>query len=359
MGDETPPLGWMARLARHRVELRLSLRIVAAGLLTYAVAEAFGLAQGYWAVLTAVIVMQASLGGSLKAMLDRLVGTVAGAGCAIAVAVAMPRTGPVTTALALLLALLPVSLLTAFRPAYRMAPVTAVIVLLAPSGPMSAPQAGLARTLEIGFGTLVAFLVALLVLPSRAHQLLRQAAGDALAPIAEAVALLLDDLSQRPDAARMLALHDRVRAGVERADDIAREAADERSSRVSDTPDPDPLVRALRRVAHDLVMLGRLRARALPDPASACLTAPAAAVAAAAAGCIAAIGAVLAGRADRAPATAVADAVAAYRAATTALGEAGLPGDAEQIFGLAFALEQLARNLDELSSRAAEFAQLR
>jgi uncharacterized membrane protein YgaE (UPF0421/DUF939 family) len=44
-----------------------------------ALGELFGVKQVYWAVLTAVIVMQASVGGSLKATIDRLAGTAAGA----------------------------------------------------------------------------------------------------------------------------------------------------------------------------------------------------------------------------------------------------------------------------------------
>ena len=50
-----------------------------AGLLTFGLGELLGVQQVYWAVLTAVIVMQASVGGSIKATLDRLLGTIAGA----------------------------------------------------------------------------------------------------------------------------------------------------------------------------------------------------------------------------------------------------------------------------------------
>src|SRR5579872_3773955 len=64
--------------ARHRAEMALSLRITAAGLIAFALGEALGVQQVYWAVLTTTIVMQASVGGSLKATLDRLVGTAAG-----------------------------------------------------------------------------------------------------------------------------------------------------------------------------------------------------------------------------------------------------------------------------------------
>ena len=48
-------------------------------MIAFALGELLGVKQVYWAVLTAVIVMQASVGGSLKATSERLVGTAVGA----------------------------------------------------------------------------------------------------------------------------------------------------------------------------------------------------------------------------------------------------------------------------------------
>jgi uncharacterized membrane protein YccC len=62
----------------------------AAGLISFAAAHLIGLSQIYWAVLTAIIVMQASIGGSLKAVIDRFLGTIGGAGWGGAVTLAVP-----------------------------------------------------------------------------------------------------------------------------------------------------------------------------------------------------------------------------------------------------------------------------
>ena len=51
-------------LTRNRARLLLALRMLVAATLAYALAEAFGLPQGYWAVLTTIIVTQSSVGGS-------------------------------------------------------------------------------------------------------------------------------------------------------------------------------------------------------------------------------------------------------------------------------------------------------
>jgi uncharacterized membrane protein YccC len=346
-----------ARLAQYRIELRLSLRILAAALLTFAAAELLGLKQGYWAVLTAIIVTQASLGGSLKAIFERLLGTVGGAVSGVAAALIVPRTGPVTTALELLLALVPVSLLSAFKPAYRVAPVTVVIVVLGSAGP--AVWSGLARTSEIGLGAALALAVALLVLPSPAHGLLRAAARDALAAMARQSAALLDDLAAPPENETVLLLHDRIRGAIERADGISREAARERASHMTDAPDPEPLVRALRRVSHDLVMIARVRRAALAGPVCAVLAPPAAKVSAAVQDLLAGMEAALAGRGEIPSTAAVSETVRGYEAAMSTVRQQGLtralPGEAaEQVFGLAFALEQLGHNLPELRDRLAE-----
>jgi uncharacterized membrane protein YccC len=52
--------------------LRLCFRMTVAGILAYALAEMLALPQGYWAVFSSIIIMQASVGGSVKATIDRL-----------------------------------------------------------------------------------------------------------------------------------------------------------------------------------------------------------------------------------------------------------------------------------------------
>src|SRR5690348_16016222 len=49
-------------IGAHRAEITLSFCITAAGLIALALGELLGVSQVYWAVLTAVIVMQASVG---------------------------------------------------------------------------------------------------------------------------------------------------------------------------------------------------------------------------------------------------------------------------------------------------------
>jgi uncharacterized membrane protein YccC len=100
-------------LARHRARLRLVLRMMISTTLAYALATALRLPQGYWAVLTAIIVTQNSVGGSLKAAVDRLVGSICGALVGALAAVLLPAHTPTALGLVLVGAVAPLVLLTA------------------------------------------------------------------------------------------------------------------------------------------------------------------------------------------------------------------------------------------------------
>src|SRR5262249_17464322 len=73
---EPPSVRW---LIRNRAKLLLAVRMTVATLAAFGIATYFALPQAYWAVLTALIVTQSSVGGSLKAALDRLIGSLCGA----------------------------------------------------------------------------------------------------------------------------------------------------------------------------------------------------------------------------------------------------------------------------------------
>lgn len=358
-----PLLNW---LAKHRLEAGLTLRISAAGLITFAVAHLLGLTQIYWAVLTAVIVTQASIGGSLKAMVDRFVGTIGGAGWGVVVALVVPHQDVSSTGFALAVALVPLAAVVAFRPGYRIAPVTAAIVLLAYTNKVGGVvEATLERVLEIALGSVVALGVLLVVAPVRAHELLRTAGHDALVRMAELVELLLGSVTAPLDAAAVQGLHDRIRAAVERAAAAAGEVDRERRSFISDIPDPDPLVRTLRRLSHDLIIIARaLLPASLPETVAARLARPVAAIAGSLSAAFTGIGTALTNRSappDPAPVT---QALAGFDAELAALrrdrATRELPEDAvERIFGLAFGFEQIGRNLGELAGRVRELADRR
>ena len=263
-GSGNKVLAW---LGRHRIELRLGLRITVAGLIAFALADLLALKQGYWAVLTAVIVVQANVGGSLKAASDRLIGTLAGGAYGVVIVTLMSgEEAALWRGAELALALLPLAIAAAFRPGLRVAPVTAIIVLLGvTSQTAGALPSVIERMIEIGLGSAIAFGVSLLVLPTRAHAQLATAAAAALDLLADMVPALLDGLFGRHDPDRMSALHRRMRAALAKLEVFADEARRERASLLSGEDDPEPVLRTIRRLRHDLVMVDRATRGALPD----------------------------------------------------------------------------------------------
>jgi uncharacterized membrane protein YccC len=348
-------------LGRHATELRLTLRTTLAGLITLALADLLELKQGYWAVLTAVIIMQASLGGSVKAVLDRLIGTFAGSIWGVAVSLVIPHRGFPSTALVLVLALGPLALVAALRPSFRIAPVTAMIVLLSTASAQGPVAYAAERVREIGLGCVVGFAVSLLFLPARAHGLLADAAAKTLRDFAQLLEVLLQDLARAPDRSAAVAIFDRLRKSIASVEALAEDARHERTNRLTDAPDPEPVPRNLRRIRHDLTTIGRAVAAPLPQPASEHLSAAAHGLCEAMSSFLLAAAAALAGARPPPSLDEVDASLAGFQESMAALRQSGalpkLSVDAvSRIYGLVFAVQQLRENLAELSERIAERA---
>ena len=156
-----------------KAQLRFCLRATVNALLAFGVTHMLAVPlHGQWAVLTAVAVIQMSIGGSLKAAVEYIIGTVGGVLYATVVATLVPPSTELSFALALALAIGPLSYAAAISPSLRVAPVTAVLVLMI-STKFGETPIGLAydRLLEVAIGLLVAVTVSFLVLPAPAHTL--------------------------------------------------------------------------------------------------------------------------------------------------------------------------------------------
>ncbi len=246
--------------------LRLCVRMTVAGGLAYGLAELLALPQGYWSVFSAIIIMQASVGASVKATLDRLIGTVGGAVAGGVVAYFTPRDDTVFLGIALVIALVPLTFVAALRSNYRIAPLTAVIVLLTPGAQQIGPVvSAFNRILEITLGSVIGLVIALVLLPSRAHSLAIGAAARMLGLLADLLRDWLAVLAGSSDRARITQLQEDIRAGMARLEIVAGEARQERRTYLTHEFDPDPLVRAVFRLRNDLVMIGRVGAGPLPE----------------------------------------------------------------------------------------------
>jgi len=263
--------GWIekatGRIGARQAELKLALRVTIAGTLAFAITKFFNLPQGYWAAITAVVITQASVGGSLKAAIERFLGTLAGAVYGGMVAALVPHGSPLGMGLAVAFGVFPLALLASIKPSFRVAPVTGLIMLLPPAGQAIGPlAAAIDRVAEITLGNIVGVVVSLFVLPARAHTLMMEAAAKVVSLNASLIELHVSELLAEPKGRSALqTIHPQIRAALKKAEAAAEEAARERKSHLTDAADPEPLIRTLYRVRHDLVMIGRASAGPLPE----------------------------------------------------------------------------------------------
>jgi len=346
--------------------LRFCLRATVTALLAFGLAHAAAIPlHGLWAVPTAVVVMQMSIGGSLKAATDYVMGTIGGAAYATAVAALVPHPTVLSFAGVLVLAVAPLAYAAAFRPSFRVAPVTAVLVLMISNQLGEAPiELALNRLLEVGIGSLVAIAVSLLVFPGRAHALGTDAAIRVLEHMAEALPALMAGFWSKRDALQNARLQDDIGEAVHALAEAAGEAKPERFVHLSAGPDPAVLARTLLRLRHDLVMIGRAASAPLPDSVVARLAPVLTQIGAKARDyCVASASALTSGRGSP-PAGPVESAFTTYLSEVASIRSdglmEGLPADErERIVALGFMLHQLQQNLSDLAGCVREQARIR
>src|SRR3977135_3266368 len=162
----------------RKVELGLGVRVTVAAMGSLVIALALGLKLPLWAVLTSLIVTQMSVGRSLKATRDYLVGTVGGAIYGGAVALLIPHSGEGALLAVLVLAVAPLAFIAAINPSLNVARGPAIIVLLLPMMNQTTPlDSAIDRVLEVTVGAITGLLVSFFVLPSRADSVIRAGAA--------------------------------------------------------------------------------------------------------------------------------------------------------------------------------------
>jgi len=250
----------------YPMQLGLCLRVTVAALSAMALERLLGLPMVLWAVLTAVILTQMSLGKSVKATIDYSLGTLGGAMYAGLIAVFVPHLNDATLAAVLAIAIAPVALLAAISPRFAAAPSSAAIVVLAPALTHATSLASATdRVVEVALGGSVALVVSLVVFPTRARRLVKEGAADMLDLIARILPELFFGFTQKSDEEAVLALQRSVGLAFTQVGSIGAEAKHEQMAFLTDDPDFDRLRRSLLRLRHDLVMIGRAAVAPLPD----------------------------------------------------------------------------------------------
>jgi uncharacterized membrane protein YccC len=158
--------------SRQSASLKQGIKTGLAGTITYAVYAGFHLPQGYWAVFTALVVTQVTLGASWKPALYRTIGSTAGALAAMLLFVIL---GPGVIRVGIMLFVLAslFGFLTVLHPSFSAAGFTAAIVLVLGRIEGTPFHIGWLRVLYTLLGSVVAFAVGALIWPVRARVGLR------------------------------------------------------------------------------------------------------------------------------------------------------------------------------------------
>jgi Fusaric acid resistance protein-like len=345
---------------------RFCIRMTASGLAAYALAEALHTPlRGLWVIITAIVVTQMSAGGSLRATVEYIIGTVGGAIYAAIIGILIPHPTPLAEAGVLALAIAPLALLAAFNPNFRVAPFSAVLVILIAGqfgqGPV---QSAMTRAAEVALGGAIAVIVSLVIFPERAHQMRLKEAVSLLQQFARDLPLLLAGFTDGIDAATNSRIQNEIGAAVSSFQQITTEAQHEHLITFGAQPDPGPLSRTMLRLRHDLVMLGRAGSRPLPRSLLARLRGPLMRVGAAASDFLHDIAIRLDERSPPPPLDDFEAALAAYIAEVEAVRGEGLTlplpsNEVEPVFALGFALEQLRQNFIDLRRCVQDYARRR
>lgn len=345
----------------HPTQLRLCLRVTTSAVLTLLVSHLLDLSLALWAILTAVILTQISVGKSLKVTTDYFAGTIGGAMFAGAVGALVPHDNLAGLALVLAITLAPVALLATANVRFSAAPFTAVLVLMAPTVThLGAISSAFERVIEVAIGGLVSLTVSFVILPAHAYDLTINAAGRMLNVMSYILPKLFSGFTGGLDETVIRTHQDQIGEAYGELDALAAEGANERTAYLMSEPDLGPLLRTLLRLQHDFIMIGRTAASPLPAELETRLGPVLARVSETATDYLRASGAALAARHPPARSQAVKAAFEDYAAQMIALRRQNLTRDLsvdglEQIFALAFALERFHRNLGDLDRCVGEY----
>lgn len=343
--------GWLAIHA---------IRMTVAGVATLTVVYAFGMTVELSAVISAIAVTQSNIGGSLGKAFEQGAGSFFGAAVAAIVALTVRPDDPATTALALALALVPLSALAAYSVGFVIAPITAIVVLLGAPRLGIVPEAlAVERMLGVAIGCAVGLLTGVLVLPARASR----SAVEVAARVAGLLTAQLRAIAPGtgPGEGALVARAGEIRRSLVELSTYASEAARERRFAIGHTRDPERALRTLRRVRHDVDMLRRAARGAGADALPDALAEPWRRATTGAAGALEQVEALLAGRPIAGPPVPLEPIVRDFRDALDGMRQEGqthamATPELARLFGIKFALRQLARDLADLGDVAQDIA---
>jgi len=297
--------------------------------------------------------------------MDYMVGTLGGAAYAAAVSVLIPHSTPLSEVGVLALAIAPLALAASLDSRFRIAPFSALIVLLIGGEVDAHPiQSAAMRVSEVALGGVVALAVSTLVLPERADKLGLEEAARVLDRIAAILQWLLAGFVRKLDMAEVDAARTDLGISLAVFQTFVVDAKRERMAALAPAPDFAPLLRTLIRLRHDLVILAGAASPPLSAPFAERVGPPLARVGEDASRFLKDAAAALGARRAPPPLKPAEASLDAFEAEVASLRRERATNllsmdEAERLFALGFALRELFRNFAELQQRLQDRARPR
>jgi uncharacterized membrane protein YccC len=244
--------------------MRQAVKTTIAACLAYLIADFLALPQAFWAAVVAIFVTQANIGASLGLALDWFLGSLVGAVVGGAVAVLIGDSFALRLA-GLALTVLVMAYFAAGRPQMRIACVNAAIIILSTPAFGTPLASASIRVIEVVIGTVVAIVTMLLVFPARAGPALAAHISRTLPLYFQLTSdLLTMALTGRYDAKTVAAASAEIRAAITANAVLSQQAQTEVAGFLADSPNPEALLTALRRLWHTELILARAVSAPLP-----------------------------------------------------------------------------------------------
>jgi len=183
-------------------QTRHAIKTALAAIIAVIVYQFFDLPNGYWAVITTVIIMQSNMDSgsleiTLKFALQRLIGTVSGAIIGFAVLFLIDPTHWELLIIIFLIILLGSFLVNVYSGFNLAGPTAVIILLLAHHEPLSKNIAFI-RSIEIFLGVIIAIVVTLFIWPYRVNDHLKSHRKKILSLISNQFADLIPTCNEKP-----------------------------------------------------------------------------------------------------------------------------------------------------------------
>ncbi len=162
-----------------RDSARFALQSAAAAAVTFLAMETAGLPEKFVAIISAVLVVQPSVGGTAGKAFDRLIATAFGSAVGILCLAVLPK--GFGTAAALAVAMLVMNAVAAFRPDWRYGVVAAVALALGTTE--GTTETAIDRGIAIGLGVFIGMLSSFVIWPDSAGSRARRHVRSALIDI--------------------------------------------------------------------------------------------------------------------------------------------------------------------------------